>query len=257
MSKQLSLFSIAQILEGNSLFAFNSRTLVDLLKIDAVQASKILARMSEENLVVQVERGKYLLLGLAPERVLSNPLFIGSQLTTPAYVSFWSGLHFYGFTEQVPTMVQLVVTRRKKAIEFQGTVYKFITVAPGQFFGYRREILGELPVVIADKEKTIIDSLNKPQHAGGVSEVAKALKNAIDDLEILTLVEYANRMENRSLCSRLGYLLDLLGLDPQDIDKPKGPVSLDPAKPRGGEYNHRWQIYANIPQDELFPEGVG
>lgn len=257
MSKQLSLISIAQTLESHNLYAFSSRMLVDLLKIEAVQASKILSRMRSENLVAKVERGKYLLLGLTPERVLSNPLFIGCQLATPAYVSFWSALHYYGFTEQVPMVVQLAVTRRKNSIIFNAYTYCFITVTPGQFFGYQQEMLGGQPVLIADREKTIIDSLNRPQHAGGVPEVAKSLKNAGDGLDISTLVEYANRMENTSLCARLGYLLELLEHDPTGIDVPKGPVSLDPSRPRVGEYNKHWKLYTNIPHEELFPEGVG
>lgn len=257
MSKQYSVISIAQRLERHGLFAFTSQMLADLLNIDAVRASKILARMRKENLVIRVERGKYLLLGTAPERVLSNPLFIGCHLVTPSYVSFWSGLHYYGYTEQVPLMVQLAVTRRKKSIEFRGTPYKFIVVHPKQFFGYRRDMLGELPIVVADKEKSIIDSLGKPQHAGGISEVSKALKNAIDQLDVETLIEYANRMDNNSLFARLGYLLEMLGQDAKGLNVPNGPVLLDPSRPRTGHYNSHWHIYVNLSTDEMLPEGVG
>ena len=153
-------------------------------------------------------------------------------------------------------MPRIAVTRRKKLIEFQGTRYHFILLSPEQFFGFRREMLGGLPIVIADEEKTIIDSLSKPWHAGGVSEVAKALKNAVDVLDVPTLVEYANRMGNSSLCARLGFLLELLGKNPRGLEISKGPVALDPKKARKGEYNHHWRVYVNLSPVELFPEGV-
>lgn len=248
---------MAQLLERHNLYAFSSRTLADLLDIDAAQVSKILTRMGEENLVAKIERGKYLLLGLNPERVLSNPAFIGSQMVVPAYLSYWSALNYYGYTEQVPAVVQIAVTRRKRAIEFRGKVYHFIHLDPKQFFGYRRDMLGELPVVVADEAKAIIDSLHKPKHAGGIAEVGKALKNAVDDLDIDTLVTYANRMGSRSLCARLGYLLEILGVPSQGLEVANGPVSLDPTGPRSGEYNQRWRLYINRSKDEMFPEGAG
>jgi len=72
--------------------------------------------MEQVGLVARIEQGKFLLLGLTPERVLSNPLYIGCNLITPAYISFWSALHYHGFTEQVPRTTFVATTHRKKEI---------------------------------------------------------------------------------------------------------------------------------------------
>ncbi|MBU0512136.1 MAG: hypothetical protein KKD28_03570 [Chloroflexi bacterium] len=257
MSKHTSLYSIAQTLQQNDLFAFSSRTFSHLFDMNSVQVARLLTRMESEGLVARPERGKYLLLGLAPEQVLSNHLFIGNHLVTPGYVSCWSALHFYGFTEQVPQTVFICTTRKKPAITFRGVTYKFIKLKPTQFFGYRREIHADLPVLIADEAKAIIDSLHRPQYAGGVSEVAKALRNALRDIDIETLVKYANALCSRSLASRLGYLLDLLGVTVEGLEISQGPVNLEPARERGGPYDTQWRIYANLAPETLFPEGVG
>jgi predicted transcriptional regulator of viral defense system len=71
--------------------------------------------------------------------------------------------------------------------------------------------VGGLPVLIADEAKAIVDSLDQLRYAGGVAEVAKALRAALEVVDRLTLVEYANRMEDKSLGSRLGFLLETLG----------------------------------------------
>ena len=77
-----------------------------------MEAYRLAARLKAEGLGEEVEKGKYLLLGLEPERVLSNPLFIASHLAAPAYVSYWSALHYYGFTEQVPLTAFVATTKK-------------------------------------------------------------------------------------------------------------------------------------------------
>ena len=257
MGSELAPISIVRQLRQRDLFYFNPRMLSDLFTLDPARAYRLIARLKEAGLIAEVEKGKYLLLGLEPERVLSNPLFIASHLVTPAYVSYWSALHFYGFTEQVPLTVFVATTKKKRLVSFQGFQFRFVTVRPHKFFGYRRERVGELPVLIADEAKAIVDSLDQPRYAGGIAEVAKALRAALEVVDVPTLVEYANRMEDKSLGSRLGYLLETLGHPVEGLICSASPVKLDPTRPRNGHTNGRWRVVVNVPQAELFPQGVG
>jgi predicted transcriptional regulator of viral defense system len=258
MNRQIAPFSIAQALLNHELFSFNSQTISVLFGLNKFQTYNLLKRMEQAGLVVKIERGKFLLLGLTPEKVLSNPLYIGSNLSAPAYVSFWSALHFHGFTEQVPRTVFVATTHRKKQVTFRAMHFQFVMLKPQHFFGYRREMLADLPVVIADEAKSILDSLVLPQYAGGVSEVAKALQIAVSErsLELSILLDYVERLQNASLSSRLGYLLELLGQPAEKLQASKGPVKLDPQKAARGVFNKRWKLYINVDQGELFPQGV-
>lgn len=258
MAQQITPISATQTLIQNELFAFNSRTISALFGLDKFQTLSLLDRMEKDGLVARIEQGKFLLLGLTPERVLSNPLYIGCNLVTPAYISFWSALHFHGFTEQAPRTTFIATTRRKKEITFREMNFKFVTLQPPAFFGYRREMLAELPVVVADEPKSILDSLSLSQYAGGTAEVAKALQIALSQgsLEVPSFLEYAERLQNASLCSRLGYLLELLGQSIGSLKPSKGPVKLDPQNPARGSFNNRWKLYVNIEPKDLFPQGV-
>jgi predicted transcriptional regulator of viral defense system len=258
MAQIIAPISIAQTLLQKGLFAFQSRMVADLFGLDKFQTSRLLLRMERDGLVARVERGKYLLLGLTPEKVFANPFYIGCNLHSPSYVSFWSALHFHGLTEQVPLTVFLATTRRKTEKDFRGTRFVFVTLKPENFFGYRREVLDDLPVLIADTAKTILDSLSLPEYAGGITEVAKALRIAIaeNSLDVAELIEYAGHLKNYSLNSRLGYLLELLGRPAKGIEPPRGPVRLDPRNQERGTYHPRWKLYVNIPPSELFPPGV-
>ena len=112
MKSNLAPISIIRELRQRDLFYFTPSMLSDLFTLDLARVYRLIARLKEDGLIMEVEKGKYLLLGLEPERVLSNPLFIASHLVMPAYVSYWSALHFYGFTEQVPLTVFAATTKK-------------------------------------------------------------------------------------------------------------------------------------------------
>jgi predicted transcriptional regulator of viral defense system len=257
MDRNLSPIYVVQRLHGYDLFYFTPRMLADLLDVELARVYRLIARLKTENLIAEVEKGKYLLLGFEPERVLSNPVFIASHLVTPAYVSYWSALHFYGFTEQVPFTVFAATTKKKRPVVFHDFRFRYVTIRPSKFFGYRRELVGELPVLVADEAKAVLDSLDQPRYAGGVAEVAKALLMALDEVDIPTLLEYANRMGDKSLGSRLGFLLERYGQPAGELIRSDSPVKLDPTRPRDGRYAPSWRVIVNIPEAELQPMGVG
>lgn len=259
MSENLSPISIIQRLHEQDLFFVTTRTLADLFDLPRSRVYRLTGQLKELGLLAEVENGKYLVLGFEPERVLANPFFIASQLATPGYISFWSALHYYGFTEQAPLTVFVATTRKKQPVVFRNQRFRFVTVQPRKFFGYRRETVGGLPALIADEAKAIVDSLAEPRYAGGVAEVAKALQAALAEVDVALLVEYANRMGDKSLGSRLGFLLARLGHPVADdvLIHSASPVKLDPGRPANGHIDSRWRVNANLADAELFPQGVG
>jgi len=256
MGDKVTPVYVARELRQRDLFYFTPSLLADLFRLDRRYAYRLIARLKEKALVAEVERGKYLLLGLEPERVLSNPLFIASHLVAPAYVSYWSALHFYGFTEQVPLTTFVATTKKKRPVTFRDFRFRFVTMKPSKFFGYRREMVGNLPTVVADEAKAVVDSLDLPDYAGGLGEIAKALRAALEIVEVDTLVQYANRMGDKSLGSRLGYLLETLDQPPEGLIRSASPVKLDVSGARSGETDPRWQVIVNVPERSLMPQGV-
>ena len=251
-----TISAATELLEREQYY-FTPALLANLLHLERRQAYQLAARLKGEGLAAQIEKGKYLLLGLQPERVLSNPLFIANQVVNPCYISYWSALHFHGLTTQAPQTVFCATTRQKHPIRFRGQTYRYVRIKPHKFFGYRREPIGELPVLVADEAKTIIDGLDQPRYAGGLGEVASALSAALPNLDLELLVDYAVRMADKSLASRLGYLLERVGRSAPGLPVSHGPVALDPERPRTGHYDSRWHVVVNVPAAKLFPAGVG
>jgi len=256
MKQKINSISVARQLLEREEFYFSPATLVALLDLDRQVAYRLVARLRSDGLAAEVEKGKYLLLGLEPERVLSNPLFIAGQVVAPAYISYWSALHFHGFTTQVPHQVFVATTKKKLPVTFEGQTFRYVTVKPHKFFGYRRETLGSLPVLVADEAKAIVDSLDQSRYAGGMLEVGQALYTALPELDVDLLVDYAIRMQDKSLTSRLGYWLEKLGHPVEGLPVSQSPIALDPARPRTGKTDPRWRVTVNIKIPARLGEGV-
>lgn len=210
--------------------------------------SVMLSRWEDRGFVERIERGKYLIIPLASEkgRYTLHEFVIASHLVRPSAIAYWSALHYHGLTEQIPTTVFVQTTARKKnsQLEVFGVNYRIVRVKPEKFFGFAKEWIEETPVTVTDREKTVIDCLDRPEYAGGIVEVAKALENASLDRENLS--RYARMIGNNAVVRRLGYLSEQMGIA-LDLPLPtsRNYLLLDPTMPHQGENDPKWRLVIN------------
>ena len=237
----------------------NTLTFEEALKISNLPRESlrvILSRLEQRGIIERIEKGKYLIIPLGAEKgkYTLHEFVIGSTLIEPYCISYWSALNYYGLTEQIPTTVFLQTTARKKNqdVKVFGVEYQIIKVKKEKIFGIRKEWIDETQINITDKEKTIIDCLDKPQYCGGIIEVAKALKNNKFDRK--KLENYAQRIGNSGVLRRLGYLCELLNIK---IKLPKLNIRnyllLDPTMPEKDTKNARWRLLINL-DDKMLGE---
>ena len=235
----------------------NTFTFQDALKISNMSKKslqKLLYRMQQSNAIERIEKGKYLIIPLGADkgRYTLHEFVIGSMLTDPYCIAYWSALNYHGLTEQIPTTIFLQTNARKfkNSIKIFGVHYKIIKVKKEKMFGIKKEWIEENPVNITSKEKTIVDCLDKPQYCGGIIEVAKALKNNKFDHAIL--ISFAKEIGNSGVIRRLGYLGELLDIK---INLPvvdtRNYLLLDPTMPRSGKNNARWRLIINLDEKIL------
>jgi len=84
------------------LYYFTVGDLAAILKVTRRKAYEAAARLEGRGLVRRVERGKYVVMGYEPARILANPFFVASHAVRPSYVSFWSALSHYGSPSRRP-----------------------------------------------------------------------------------------------------------------------------------------------------------
>ena len=114
--------------------------------------------------------------------------------------------------------VRFVTPKRKQAMrpELLGVRFELVFIKPERMFGV--ELLGEpgLRVRVTDRERTVIDMLDRSDLCGGVPAAAAALLAAWPTLDVGRLTEHLVRFEGGTVPRRLGYLAERLGLLPPD-----------------------------------------
>jgi predicted transcriptional regulator of viral defense system len=233
---------------------------------DENRARVHLHELANKGWIERLERGKYIIIPLeaGPEREWSeNPFIIASQLAEPAAVAYWTALHHWQFTEQVPRITYVQTTSRK----FQsrktvlGTAYQFVTVTERKFFGHKREFIGHQSYRITNPEKTLLDCLDRPDLAGGIPEVGKALRQT-DRIRWAELGNYIERMGSGAVVKRLGFLVERSNIPFPEREEhlarwrehlTSGLAKLDPSSPREAHrIDTRWGVRVNLDEDLLY-----
>ncbi|MBS3802588.1 MAG: hypothetical protein KGY65_07555 [Candidatus Thermoplasmatota archaeon] len=218
-----------------------SNTKKDVLKV-------ILSRWEKNGWIERIEKGKYMVipLGTKKGKYTLHEFVLGSMLVRPCIISYWSALHHHGFTEQIPRTVFIQTTSRKKhqQLTIFDIAYKIIRLKEEKIFGVDDAWFEDIRIRLTNPEKTIIDCLDKPQHAGGIIEIAKAIRSEEYDKNIL--VEYAKRIHNSGVIRRLGYICDRLQI-PIDLPKiqTKNYLKLDTMLPKNNQLDSKWHLIIN------------
>jgi len=196
-----------------------------------------LHRLKSKGYIIEIESGKYTLNSDLQEAA--------SEIVTPSYISFLSAYAIYGMTTQILVKTHIVTMKSKKQITTDILKIKFITFPKKRFFGYTKQRFREKYIFIADREKAIVDSLYLPDYCP-IGESAFALQSK--ELDIKKLVHYAMRMNSIVTLKRLGYLLDIQGIDIYQKVKRKLNVRYDLLNPflqRSKKNSKKWKLNIN------------
>ncbi|HEV3094944.1 MAG TPA: type IV toxin-antitoxin system AbiEi family antitoxin [Solirubrobacteraceae bacterium] len=177
----------------------------------------------------------------------------------PGYVGGWTALHHWDLTDQIFSTTVFItshpVPRRQRTIG--GVRFELRHRSDSVLFGTRRVWREGMPVEVSDRERTLVDSLDDPSLGGGLRHTTEALATYAEtpDVSWRQLVEYGDRLGNRTVFKRLGYIVEKLRLaDDELIDACLRRVSagtgrLDPARPDEGPITARWGLRINTRVD--------
>ena len=217
----------------------------------------------------RLERGKYLIVPFeaGPERQWTEDAYVlASYLIHPSAVGYWSALHHWNMTEQVPRVTYVQSTARKftSRKEVLGIRFRFVKVAPRKFFGLHRQHVDHKRYYVTDREKTLLDCLDRPDLAGGILEVSKGFL-ASPNLDWKRIDEYLERFGSGAVVKRLGFLVDSMQVDIPDRENrlkrwqsrlTAGLSKLDPSSPRKPHrIETRWRVRVNV-DEEFFRSGA-
>ncbi|HRD80369.1 MAG TPA: type IV toxin-antitoxin system AbiEi family antitoxin [Saprospiraceae bacterium] len=219
---------------------------------------ELLSDMTKRGLLMRLKDGVYHIIPYEQdaENFMPDWHLIAEYLVNNAkhYIGYYSALQIHNLITQPSLKEQIVVSKqiRPSEIKIKNIPFQFIYHNEKHFFGASKIwIDGFNKVLCSDLEKTIIDCIFKPDYAGGIVEVARALYISRDKIKYNTLLEYAKKFDSQAVIKRLGFLLEMLDINTEIIDelyqmKTVSYVLLDTELPKTGKRNSRWSIQQNL-----------
>jgi len=232
-------------------------------QLSASSARNLIHKAQQRGLVTRLKPGLYNLvpfeLGRTTEHI-GNPYLIAREVAgnAPYYLSHGTALELHRMLTQPNLTIHVSCTRRIRPQTIGGYEYRFVLVTETQMFGIAKHwVTKEQSVMISDMERTIIDSLRRPDLAGGITEIAKGLWMKRHSLSTERLIEYALRLDVGAVLRRLGYLLERNGMANEATLQPlRNKLSatyqrLDPVLAQEGSFLSRWRLRLNVSPEEL------
>ena len=213
---------------------------------------KIIHSLSKKGWILHLKRGLYAIVPLeigpkGADAYIIHDFVIASHLASPYYIGYWSALNYHGLTDEIPRTVFIATLKPKKPLRILYSEFYFVKLTEKKFFGYEKvEIEGE-KINISNKEKTIADCLDHPEHCGGIEEIARSIYFNHKEIDFGKVEKYILRMGNLTALKRFGYIVESSGIE-YTIKTKKlsmGFGLLDPLSPKKGVYDKKWKLLIN------------
>ena len=251
------------LLKRGSIIA-RTEDLSSVLDVSAVWAKNILSKLARKGVAQRVGRGKYIVIPAdilyGRKSYVADPLVLISELMngTEYYVAYYSAAHVHGLTEQMPFKTTVAVLKQLRSINVGNISVNFVNLKKSRFFGYEESRYLDATFNVSDIEKTLVDSVDRPELCGGIPEVVRIISNALETGHVnqKKLVSYVKKFASHAVAQRLGFIVeyvqekkkmqvesdifnDLLSLAGSKI------FPLDVKSSKKGEISKKWKIINN------------
>jgi predicted transcriptional regulator of viral defense system len=173
------------------------------------KANKVLIRLNEKGWLERSGRGRYMLhssrTGHLAVRVAS-PLKYASSVSDNTYIGWWSAARYHKLTWQQPMLIRVASLKQVKPRMYEEFRIEFVKLSSKKFFGFEYSRIDGLTV--STIPKTVVDCVDKPEYAGGLSETGIIVGTACDRVGTEAIIADVIKADNKSAMQRLGFLLD-------------------------------------------------
>lgn len=225
----------------------------------------VLTSLVRKGWLARAGRGKYLLIpaswGATPMGE-SNTLALASQLTADGYIGFSTAAAHWGLTTQIRHVIWIVTRTFARPRRINDSDIRFVRLPSKALFGFGPEPVFGYPVPMSDLEKTVLDCIETPARAGGLSEASAILARAARRWDWEKAADYFERRGNTALIQKFGYLCDAghlgmpdaVGIRLKSRMKPSSRTYLVPRSQSEPypNYDREWGVVINIDSHQLF-----
>lgn len=234
-----------------------------LLKSSKDAIKKLMRDMVKRGLLLRLKDGVYWIIPYEQEayNYFPNWHLAAKYLVNDAahYIGYYSALEIHSLITQPALREQIVVNKQIKPsfLTIKGHKFQFIYHNKDHFFGIKNTWVDSFnKVPCSDLEKTFIDCLYKPNYAGGISEIAKALYKSKETIDYERLLDYCKKFKAQSVIKRLGFLLEILDMNNPITEalqqlRTTSVILLEPSYERKGKLISNWSIQQNLETTDI------
>lgn len=240
------------------------------LGVSADSADQVIRSLRRKGWLERAGQGRYLLIppDQGPDAIgESNLLALASRIVEPYYFAYSTAAAHYGLSTQTRNVMWIATTRAGyRPRRLLGASIRFVHLTPRKFFGYETVRVFGYPVLMSDREKTIIDCVDKMNLAGHASEVRRMIAAAAHRIDWEKITRYLEQIGSVSLIQRFGFLAATTETSiPPDARArllqrlhPSSRSILGPAKkpPHAIGYDQDWQLMVHLTPQDLGGEVV-
>lgn len=166
-------------------------------------AKSLIKAELEKNHIKKIAHNLYTLCDLESQRPLGIPYEIGSKITNDSFISYGSALEYYAKIESSSRIICVSSKRKFQTLKYKGYYYKYFR-SIGDF-----GISIKKGIRITDKERTVLDCINKPELAGGDEKLVKNLE-LIGKLNGNKILKYLYNYNSKKMYTKTGFMLEWL-----------------------------------------------
>jgi len=234
-----------QIAEYKKIFTIN-----DLYNLTGEKLYNLLLSLKKKGYILRLKRGFYVI----KRAFIEDSYRIAAELEK-GVIGFISALKLHRLIDYEPNSIFILTESKSNKIKILNHTINYINLK--QKWGIKKIN----NVFATDIEKTIIDSIFKPEFSGGYPVIAKAIYDA--EINWKRLIKYLDKYDKPSLYQKLGYLLMLLKDKGKDVPKYiidkmkkkiKNKLRLIPNPKLKYNYIKEWKIMDNLGKEHILGE---
>ena len=238
--------------------------IINMLGVSPQAADHVIRSLRRKGWLERASWGRYLFIPpeMGPDALgESNVLALASRIAKPYYFGYATAAMYYSFTTQHRHAIRLVTPVRVRNRRVLDTEVRIVNPVARKFFGCGPVDMLGYTVMMSDREKTVIDCIDRPDLSGGEGEAATVLSTACRCIDWSKAATYLERISSRTLIRRFGWLADHAGATIpedvrrrlQDLAKGTGKAFFGPRTPKPGAigYQDSWQLAVNVARHEL------
>lgn len=178
-------------------------------------ANNILKYYVKQEKLRSVKRGVYYIVpeGSNPETFQPNPILVTSRLSPDAVVAFHTAFEVMGYGHSIFHQFYYYTALRKKPVSFRDNEFISVSIpkklqqSHRALLSVKKESFQNLSIACTNRERTLVDCLDRPSYAGGTEEVYRCLEK-YPYINFEEVLKYLDVLEKPVLYAKVGFFLE-------------------------------------------------